>query len=189
MKYNMSTICKMNEFLGRDRNAFMTQGLADATYPEWREAIAAEDDQRFTDAIACAPHGSYVVKDTWSRGGRTLRKGTVVYTYDTRNIFGEIMVCTSKSRQTMAWTCGKRELGEHTVHINRNKENAMKGTKKRHTRDEAIERGEYLGCTEYESGATEQRWVLDGIVFAEACNAAGRRAGFRCMGKASKVLK
>lgn len=24
MKYNMSTICKMNEFLGRDRNTFMT---------------------------------------------------------------------------------------------------------------------------------------------------------------------
>lgn len=33
MKYNMPTIRKMNEFLGRDRNAFMTQELADATYP------------------------------------------------------------------------------------------------------------------------------------------------------------
>lgn len=57
------------------------------------------------------------------------------------------------------------------------------------TRDEVIERGEYLGCTEYVSGCTEQRWVLDGIVFAETCNADGYSTGFRCLGKASKVLK
>lgn len=115
MKYNMPTIRKMNEFLGRDRNAFMTQELADATYPEWRKAIAAEDDQRFTDAIKSAPHGSYIVKDTWSRDGKTLRKGTVVYIYDTRDIYWHIMVCTRKSRQAMAWTCDKEELKEHTV--------------------------------------------------------------------------
>lgn len=65
----------------------------------------------------------------------------------------------------------------------------MKNTKKQFTRNEVIEHGEYLGCIEYESGATEQRWVLDGIVFAEICNADGYRAGFRCPGKASKVLK
>lgn len=65
----------------------------------------------------------------------------------------------------------------------------MKNTKKQFTRNEVIEHGEYLGCIEYESGATEQRWVLDGIVFAEICNADGYRAGFRCLGKASKVLK
>lgn len=115
MKYNMPTIRKMNEFLGRDRNAIMTQELADATYPEWRKAIAAEDDQRFADALKSAPCGSYVVKDTWSHGGRTLRKGMVVYTYDTRNIYGHIMVCTRKSRQAMAWTCDKEEFKEHTV--------------------------------------------------------------------------
>ena len=50
------------------------------------------------------------------------------------------------------------------------------------TRNEVIERGEYLGCT-------EQRWILDGIVFAETCNVNGLRSGFRCLGKASKVLK
>lgn len=68
----------------------------------------------------------------------------------------------------------------------------MKNTmnsKHQFTRDEVIERGEYLGCTEYVSGCTEQRWVLDGIVFAETCNADGYRTGFRCLGKASKVLK
>lgn len=65
----------------------------------------------------------------------------------------------------------------------------MKNTKKQFTRNEVIEHGEYLGCIEYESGATEQRWVLDGIVFVEICNAYGYRAGFRCLGKASKVLK
>lgn len=189
MKYNMSTICKMNEFLGRDRNAFMTQELADATYPEWRKAIEAEDEQRYADALETAPHGSYVVKDTWSRDGKTLRKGTVVYIYDTRNIYGHIMICTSKSRQAMVWTCGKEELSKHSVHINRNKENTMKDTKKQPTRDEVIERGEYLGCTEYASGCTEQRWILDGIVFAETCNADGYSTGFRCLGKASKVLK
>lgn len=57
------------------------------------------------------------------------------------------------------------------------------------TRNEVIERGEYLGCVEYASGCTEQRWVLDGIVFAETCNANGLRSGFRCLGRASKVLK
>jgi hypothetical protein len=65
----------------------------------------------------------------------------------------------------------------------------MKNTKKQFTRNEVIEHGEYLGCIEYESGATEQRWVLDGIVFAEICNADGYRTWFRCLGKASKVLK
>lgn len=57
------------------------------------------------------------------------------------------------------------------------------------TRNEVIERGEYLGCTEHVSGCTEQRWILDGIVFAETCNVNGLRSGFRCLGKASKVLK
>lgn len=117
MKYNMSTICKMNEFLGRDRNTFMTQELADATYTEWRKSVESEDEQRYADALKSAPHGSYVVKDTWSRNGGTLRKGTVVFIYDTRNIFGEIMICTRKSRQTMVLTCGKEELKEHTVKV------------------------------------------------------------------------
>lgn len=62
-------------------------------------------------------------------------------------------------------------------------------TKQQPTRDEVVERGEYLGCIEYESGATEQRWALDGIVFAETCSADGYSTGFRCLGKASKVLK
>lgn len=65
----------------------------------------------------------------------------------------------------------------------------MKNTKHQPSRNEVIERGEYLGCIEYESGAAEQHLVLDGIVFAETCNADGYRAGFRCLGKASKVLK
>ncbi len=65
----------------------------------------------------------------------------------------------------------------------------MESSKKQPTRNEVIERGEYLGCTEYVSGCTEQRWVLDDIVFAETCNADGYRTGFRCLGKASKVLK
>lgn len=118
MKYNMPTIRKMNEFLGRDSNAFMTQELADATYTEWRKAAEAEYEQRYADALESAPQGSYIVKDTWNHGGRTLRKGTVVYIYDTRNIFCHIMVCTCKSRQAMAWTCGKEELKEHTISIN-----------------------------------------------------------------------
>lgn len=69
------------------------------------------------------------------------------------------------------------------------KEEQMKNAKTQQTREEVIERGEYLGCTEYEGGATEQRWVLDGIVFAEICNANGYRVGFHCLGKVSKVLK
>lgn len=157
MKYNMSTICKMNEFLGRGRNSFMTQELADATYPEWRKSIENEDEKRYADALESAPHGSYVVKDAWSRDGKTLRKGTVVYAYDTRNIYGHIMICTSKSRQAMAWTCSKSELAAHTTFINRNKKNTTKETKHQPTRNEVIEHGEYLGCTEYVGGGTEQR--------------------------------
>lgn len=52
MKYNMPTIRKMNEFLGRDRNAIMTQELADATYPEWRKAIAALMSSRIRGVTA-----------------------------------------------------------------------------------------------------------------------------------------
>lgn len=55
MKYDMPTIRKMDEFLGRDRDAIMTQELADATCPEWRKAIAAEDDRRFADALKSPP--------------------------------------------------------------------------------------------------------------------------------------
>lgn len=66
---------------------------------------------------------------------------------------------------------------------------SMKNIKHQPNRNEVIEHGEYLGCIEYERGATEQRWVLDGIVFAEICNADGYRISFRCLGKASKVLK
>lgn len=69
------------------------------------------------------------------------------------------------------------------------KGNTMRNTKKQFTRNEVIEHGEYLGCTEYESGVTEQRWTLDGIVYAETCSADGYRTSFRCLGKASKVLK
>lgn len=69
------------------------------------------------------------------------------------------------------------------------KEEQMKNTKTQQTSNGVIEHGEYLGRIEYESGTAEQRWVLDGIVFAEVCNADGYRAGLRCLGKASKVLK
>lgn len=50
-------------------------------------------------------------------------QGAIVFIYDTRNIFAELMICTRKSRQAMAWTCGKSELAKHAVRINRNKEN------------------------------------------------------------------
>lgn len=50
MKYDMPTVRKMNEFLGRDRNAIMMQELADATYPEWRKAMAwACDKEEFKE--------------------------------------------------------------------------------------------------------------------------------------------
>lgn len=65
----------------------------------------------------------------------------------------------------------------------------MKNIKKSLTRDDVIKNGEYIGFTEYESGATMQRWLLDGIVYAETCNADGYRTSFRCLGKASRVLK
>ena len=80
----------------------------------------------------------------------------------------------------------------YTIHVNRTKENGMKNglkcTKTQFTRDEVIEHGEYFGCIEHEGGATEQRWVLDGIAFAEICNANGYCVIFQCLGKASKVL-
>lgn len=62
-------------------------------------------------------------------------------------------------------------------------------TTKTYTRNDVIKHGEYLGFIEYESGATEQRWIIDGLVFSETCTTDGRRAGFRCIGNASKVLK
>ncbi len=61
--------------------------------------------------------------------------------------------------------------------------------KRQPTREEVIEHGEYLGATEYASGATEQRWVLNGIVFSEVCDADGRRGSWTCLDKASRVLK
>lgn len=61
--------------------------------------------------------------------------------------------------------------------------------KKQPTHDEVIERGEYLGFKEYESGAVEQRWLLDGIVYTRITSTNGRHELWRCMGKASKVLK
>ena len=115
MKYDMPTIRKMDEFLGRDRNAIMTQELADATYPERRKAIAAEDDRRSADALKSAPCGPHVVKDTWGHGGGTLRKGMAVYTYDTRDVYGHIMVRTRKGRRAMARTCDEEEFEGHTV--------------------------------------------------------------------------
>ena len=39
----------------------------------------------------------------------------------------------------------------------------MKNIKKSLTRDDVIKNGEYIGFTEYESGATEQRWLIDGL--------------------------
>lgn len=115
MKYDMPTIRKMDEFPGRDRDAIMAQEPADATYPEWRKAVAADDGRRFADVPKSAPCGSHVVRDTWGHGGRTPRKGMVAYTYGTRDIFGHIMACTRKGRQAMARTCGKEEFEGHTV--------------------------------------------------------------------------
>lgn len=62
-------------------------------------------------------------------------------------------------------------------------------TTKTYTRDDVIKHGEYLGFIEYESGATEQRWLIDGLVFSETCTTDGRLAGFRCIGNASKVFE
>lgn len=62
-------------------------------------------------------------------------------------------------------------------------------TTKTYSHDEVIERGEYLGFKEYESGAVEQRWLLDGIVYTRITSANGLHELWRCMGKASKVLK
>lgn len=55
--------------------------------------------------------------------------------------------------------------------------------KKQPTRDEVVEHGKYLGAVVYESGATEQRWEINCIVFAETCNAAGCKTSWRCVGK------
>lgn len=66
----------------------------------------------------------------------------------------------------------------------------MSKTSSKHqpTRNEVVGRGEYLGFKEFANGVTEQRWNLGGIVFSEICDAKGRRASWRCLGKASRAL-
>lgn len=77
----------------------------------------------------------------------------------------------------------------HTTEVTAAKGSWKPEGKRQPTREEVIEHGECLGATEYASGPTEQRWVLNGIVFSEVCDADGTHASWTCLGKASRILK
>lgn len=59
--------------------------------------------------------------------------------------------------------------------------------KRQFTRDEVVERGEYVGFRETRDGGTLQFWKLGGIVFRETVDPNGFRTGFNCCGKAVKA--
>lgn len=119
MRINDSTLRKINEFLGRPPYAlFDSEEEKEEAYAQWRMYVAQEDDERFEEAMRTAPYGPnvWIVTDTWQLGGRSLRRGQVIYTSKVKGSIGNIyLICTTKSRMSSIDTCGLDEIKRHAV--------------------------------------------------------------------------
>lgn len=75
------------------------------------------EQARFDGAAKTAPNFSRIVTKTWSRNGKSLHRGEVVYVKKGCDASGSCMVTRSKSRsaQGFIWTCGWNEIEEHSV--------------------------------------------------------------------------
>ena len=84
--------------------------------PTWHAYLTAKDDQRFNQALATADKFARIVTKTWSNGGKTLRRGEVVYINPKADGLNHAMVTRSKSRTGVGfiWTCGMDEVRAHS---------------------------------------------------------------------------
>lgn len=75
------------------------------------------EQARFDGAAKTAPNFSRIVTKTWSRNGKSLHRGEVVYVKKDCDASGSCMVTRSKSRsaQGFIWTCSWDEIEEHSV--------------------------------------------------------------------------
>lgn len=75
------------------------------------------EQAKFDKAVKTAPDFSRIVTKTWSRNGKSLHRGDVVYVKKDCDASGSCMVTRSKSRsaQGFIWTCGWNEIEEHSV--------------------------------------------------------------------------
>lgn len=73
-----------------------------------------EDTKRFNRNILDNRRGARLVTKTWSRGGRSLRRGDVVFIKRINPNLADFMVSFTRSAQGFCWTCTIEEIEEHT---------------------------------------------------------------------------
>lgn len=73
-----------------------------------------EDNKRFNRNILDNRIGARIVTKTWSRGGRSLRRGDVVFIKRINPNLADFMVSFTRSAQGFCWTCTIEEIEEHT---------------------------------------------------------------------------
>lgn len=114
MKVNISTMRKVNEWLGREPYAdFATTADYERAYKAWRESVATDDDARFAKAIETAERHAYIVTKTWSLGSFHLRRGDVVYVKDYPA--GPMVTRTRGTVQEALATSDWPSIHEHTI--------------------------------------------------------------------------
>ena len=108
---------KLAEFAGRSVGTILSKEEGIALLDAYHQHVAAVDNGRFNDAVKTASKWSRIVTKTWSRDGRTLRRGDVIFVKKGCDGFGACMVTRSESRtaQGTVWTCGWDEVREHST--------------------------------------------------------------------------
>lgn len=114
MKVNISTMRKVNEWLGREPYAdFATTADYECAYKAWRESVAKDDDARFAKALETANRHAFIVTKTWCLGNFHLRRGDVIYVKDYPN--GPMVTRTRGSVQEALATSDWPSISEHAV--------------------------------------------------------------------------
>lgn len=108
---------KLAEFAGRPVGTILSAKEGENLLSAYHKHVEELDQARFAEAVKSAPNFARVITKTWSRDGRTLRRGDFVFVKKNCDGLGACMVTRSKSRtaQGIVWTCGWDEVAEHST--------------------------------------------------------------------------
>lgn len=108
---------KLAEFANVPMGTIVTDEEGKAIIAAFNAKRAEEDEERYRNALATANRFAYIVTDTWTHGGISLRRGEVVFFKHGCDGDGMVMVTRSKAKtaQGLIWTCTPEEAHAHAA--------------------------------------------------------------------------
>ena len=106
---------KLAQFAGIAEGTILSNEEFETILAAFNAELVKKDEERFQNALSIAPNYAYVVIDTWTHGGRCLRRGEIVYIKRDCDANGSAMITRSKNKtaQGFIWTCTPEEAEAH----------------------------------------------------------------------------